>query len=446
MRKDNNRHNRGMHIGFTFLLFLAAACNKSHNQDILTPEKDEEGRIAVKFAGCPDAAGGKSSACADENSVTDLNVWCYLDGKLDAYSYSEDGNCSVRLYDNREYTILASANTGYIAPPFLESDAMDSQLNPPVFTEGTFKDALPMSTAAPVRINTGAVSGIVPLGLTRLVAKYRLRIGKQKDAVSQLEVKSVRIGNSPSCVCLFKENPARANLVGGDFTLPGKSCPETCLYLFENIHDGQLDENVCTYVEIKGRLRYEDRPSDDAVYVLDQNMTFKWYLKDSAGENFSIRRNTEYSATFTWSDFGWIADPDHITVDEITDDNSYCITFCDSNGLPVGGGVFEDLDKNSVIDLHYRVMPVSDSSFVKLSPNIQPQSIHLSFLGEPEHLHDGIFRQRIANNTDRELPAEMTLTLTNTARGISCNASIKLKGSGNCVGDWNGEDDEIVNY
>lgn len=432
----------------TLIVFLscaaAVACAKVQADN--AHAGDQKPRITVRFTGYPSAPVNKGGTCADENQVTDMNVWCYLDGKLDAFSYDESERCSVRLYEGREYSVYAIANIGPVDPPFLENDALKEKYVLPDLSGDPFCSSIPMSTPSAVCLNTGNATGMVPLELSRMFAKYNLRIGKHAGTVSQLEIKSIRVRNSPGEMFYFVGNCAGGLTVDGDSVIPGASCSEASLFLAENLCSGPLDEDHCTFIEIKGRLKYEDRPSMNSVYLLDQDMTYRWYFRDMTSGEFSIKRNTEYTASFTWSDFGWIADPEHVIVDNVIEDNSYCITFCDENGLPVSGAEYEGLDESSVIDIYYRTFPATEGDNVSISTNIPPKSIHLSFVGGPVHIRDGIFRQRIANNVKRESPASMVIVLTNQSKGISCSAELRFKGKGNCVDDWEEQDDETINF
>jgi len=412
--------------------------------------QDEGQRICVNFSGHAQRPV-KGVLCTNEDRVCELNVWCYLDGRLDAFCYDENNICKVRLYDGREYVVLAMANMGRLQPPMLLSEAMDSQYGLPSLSSDLFKDALPMSTASAVTLNTGSTDGQVSLELSRLLSKYNLKILRQEGSVSKLDVTSVQVKNSPTGCFLFKENTISelmeaGGLTDGDLVVPEGQSSSVTLYLAENPGGSRLNADVNSYIEIKGKLHYEDRPSTESVYILNQDMTYRWYLKDGVSGNYGVLRNCDYSATFTWSDFGWLADPGHVFVDEVVEDRTFSITFCDRDGIPLGGAEYDNLEQSSIIDVYFKLVPESEIDNITIATGIPPQQLHLSFLGGPEAMGNGLFRQRISNNIERELSSEMTITLTNEVRGISCSTKIRLKGRGNCVQDWDENNDENIYF
>lgn len=440
--------NNSTPVIWLLLPFVAACSQISPDEDGLSRQTGRTETCFIARALEEDGEkDSKSLFSSGENTVKDVNVWCYLDGELDASHYGTGTSASLRLYSGKTYHVYALANTGKMEAPALETGLSGLECATCPQQNTLFEGGLPMSSGCIV-IQTGVSSQREIIGMRRLVAKYILKIHIGEETVSRVELTEVKIRNAVTTVTPFSEGNCPSSVTDGDVAVPTSSSEgcETILYIPENIRGEQLDEEHCTYVEIKGRLRYTDRPSEDSAYILNQDMTYRWYLRDSQTSRFDVVRNTAYSAVFSWSDFGWIPDVDNVSIDEVLEDGTYTLNFCDSAGVPVSDVVFRNANAGCTASLYWRAYPAESAADVEFSTSVSPSRLMLTETEVGTDVGDGVFRTSYVSGIDRSCTSDMIATVTNTAKGICCSAHYHFTGSGSRVAEWDKDDDEYVDF
>lgn len=264
----------------------------------------------------------------DEDRIADYNLFIFnAYGLLEEKAYvssrqmqTENGVIvhHTRLMQNVPYTILAAANLGYELPcrTLAEAKAYRYYMAyPDEFTPG-----VPMATVLDnVRVGT---DGQYPLPLKRLMARVDLQIDRTAlDPDVHFTVRSVQVGGCPSSVQLFNASSkaeSREHIFREGFIKSWREVDalnkETSLgvsgicrfYLLENcqgdllenvttdqgkVFDNSLNQEVCSYIEIKADYRSPLWNSRS-----DSFLIYRFYLGENLN-NFDVQRNMCYQVT-----------------------------------------------------------------------------------------------------------------------------------------------------
>lgn len=277
------------------------------------PEFSEEGvedddcqEVTVRF----DLKGRsmtKSSIAPSEDSVNDLNLYAFCDGKLISQEYFEQGSqLELKLLYGHSYNLYALANMGQIEAPIDEEDFTQS-CRYEIAEHCDIGQVLPMSWSSDGFI-VDSWADRVTIDLERLVAKVVFSI--DKTALKGLEINAVRLCQSAAVVWPFKYMDG-SHVVGSDEVLDGDYASaedldilndggQVSFYVLENCHGDLLPGNddpwakvpdniaeqstLCTYLEVDCTFREG--------YFYSGDVTYRMYLGTDGLSNFDVRRNS----------------------------------------------------------------------------------------------------------------------------------------------------------
>lgn len=277
------------------------------------PEFSEEGveddacqEVTVRF----DLKGRsmtKSSIAPSEDSVNDLNIYAFCDGKLISQEYFEQGSqLELKLLYGHSYNLYALANMGQIEAPIDEEDFTRSCIYE-IAEHCDIGQVLPMSWSCDGFL-VDSWSDRVMIDLERLVAKVVFSV--DKAALKGLEINAVRLCQSAAVVWPFKYVDG-SHVVGSDEVLDGDYASaedldilndggQVSFYVLENCHGNLLPGNddpwakvpdniaeqsaLCTYLEVDCTFREG--------YFYSGDVTYRMYLGTDGLSNFDVRRNS----------------------------------------------------------------------------------------------------------------------------------------------------------
>ena len=400
--------------------------------------------------------GTRSMYSGSDCDIHTICVWAYLDGKLDAEIFRQnkdgswkdrDGNkadLSLRLYKNRQYHIYALANMGEQEWKAYIDEASLSEMEYSVTSYADlFSNGLPMCSDGAVRVfseNSGRNSIGIPL--VRLVAKWTLTFAAGVNSSSTLTVRSVRLKNAASSVHPFARSKASGTIDGDcekDLSVSISGSGKSTAQFFvlenmqgtaggilseeqktaENLAKGGLNPELCTFIEIEGEHRYTDRPSSESVYTLDREMRYCYFLGDGTPGNCDLKRNTDYTSRFEFTDFGWTVDTYRTDVSQTLEDGTCYVTFCNAEGSPSDRRTISATAANDTISIYYKVVPDNLETIVRADV----QDSHLRLLSSRNKVGDNLYRDIYANDyASRTGTTEMNFTISNAQKGISASA------------------------
>ncbi len=287
-------------------------------------EKADEVEIRINFTGVEAAC---RSGDPDEEKISDISLMIFDDnGSAEECFWIEDASagCWARLVTGRKYIFCACANFGYQvrADEIEELSGLQYHLAYP----DEFSRGIPMYAYQEVTIDKGCRDIFV--NLERLMAKISLRMDRSRlsDGVGMF-VRSVRIGNCPKSVAVFKESavsgedgcfPAGFSRYGletdGLNRTTGSGLSEyVSLYMLENMQGdfgGDIAEDsgkvfgpddyrrmTCSYIEME--LDY----MSDAFYSGRKGLIYRFYLGEDRN-SLNVERNSHYRITVTPEDDG----------------------------------------------------------------------------------------------------------------------------------------------
>ena len=232
-------------------------------------ESDPRDRVYVRFElSVPGETGSKSSLSVDETRVDNINLYAYSAGRLHDAFYSDDPSAGIgmELSGNADYNIYALVNTGRTDAPDMEED-LSSLVYRPGSQGSLGENGLPMS--AMVRVSPASVVEPVSLNLVRLVSKVKFVMDRGK--LGGLEVRSVRLMQSPCDVRPFSKESMASEVSDGDYAtdedIAGINAGQPVFfYMLENCQGVLLPDNndqwqkvpdnipdragLCTYIEV----------------------------------------------------------------------------------------------------------------------------------------------------------------------------------------------------
>lgn len=298
-------------------------------------QADETSSGKVNFLVTFDSGGySTKSMDPDEVLISDISLMIFDErGDAEECIWLPDARepVSLELIKGKSYSFRACANFGY--PVYADHIDELQEVKYHMAYPDEYREGIPMYAETDgVRPSD---KGIITLSLSRLMAKVSLRIDRRRlsDDV-EMYVRSVRIGNCPKSVSVFRQNsidsPDQCFSVGFSrddhqtgglnmTTQDGKS-KAISLYMLENIQgampDGmQFAENdprrdVCSYIEME-----IDYLSDS--HASKNPLIYRFYLGDG-GEDLEVERNCHYRITVCpegdgLSKDGWMVDKSGIT-------------------------------------------------------------------------------------------------------------------------------------
>ena len=344
----------------------------------------------------------KSSIQTSDTRINDVNLYAYVDGKLNRSFYLDEKTKQVNLVPGVEYELFALCNAGKpVEAPQALSDLGDLLLT--VRGVDVFSaTGLPMASAPmePTVLRQGENTLSFPV--SRLVSKWNIRVDRTALERSDIEITSLVIVNAALNVTPFRSR-SKATAVGdGDhataadihnlnlgqavqfFTL--ENCRGTLLEAGATPADRVYDKlpsterDYCTYVELTCRY------TSDGGAASSQNMKYRFYLGANTTDNFDVVRNTTHTLTLSLSDEGAHEGSWRVDLGDITDTRS--IAFSSAPLIVEGGneGVLSIVTKPA--SLEYSV-DVDDAAVqeAKGSYTIEGNDIRFSF---PETLEQPV--------------------------------------------------------
>lgn len=282
--------------------------------------------IGISFAAeVVENGEAKSSAPADENMISDVNLFiCDAAGKIIHSSYLDksSGRIDISVTTGAEYKVFAIANVGDLSISGEVKDTLELKRLTYEFREfNTLADGdgtIPMSGILPYRRLSDGDVVMVPL--TRLISRFRVIVdttGLNPD-VELFEIQNIRIRQLNYPVEYFSESKAENESeicdIGdrkGEDDLRTLYTSGVDFYLPENAQGDLLSGNddekehippspydlLCTYVDMIVRYRSKTQYNDALLY--------RFYLHDGKSlDNFDIKRNTMYLCTVCFTGSG----------------------------------------------------------------------------------------------------------------------------------------------
>lgn len=273
------------------------------------------------------SVGDEAGIKAFETTMHDLALFQFSpDGTLfRSYYYpSLGGKLSVQGRSGVSYRFVAMANMGDMTTAFPQGTSF-SEVEQYAYHCGAVPDmnaGCPMACLDAVYAMSGD-DGVLRLVLTRLMARYDLRLDCSRLKYGSFDVTSLKLCQAPNVVTPLLPSSMAMGLndtAEGDYATAsnlsalrsGKAVP---FYVLENAQGVLLENNkdpwskvpseigeqsvTCTYIEIQGS--YKDKTGRlTAVHI------YRMYLGDDSTTNFDILRGTRYDVTLTLSDDGFL--------------------------------------------------------------------------------------------------------------------------------------------
>lgn len=280
---------------------------------------------------CADGPGTRTAEPA-QDLITDANIFVFSsDGFLERAEYLKGTVCALPLVHGRDYDVYACVNFGYkLSLKTLEElKALEFHLAYP----DDYSTGVPMcGKACGVRAGKS-----IRLPLKRMMSEIRLCVDRSRlDGKTEMDVRSVRIGNCPKKCRAFSESGAERaeDCFSVGFGRGSSECavlnrsredgksPEISLFMLENMHgafpgevredsDKVLDRtsqlaDVCSYIEME--LDYLSPEH----YSAGGYLKYRFYLGESR-DDLNVVRNCRYHITVTpegdgLRDGGWRVD------------------------------------------------------------------------------------------------------------------------------------------
>ena len=310
MRLEQIIMKRLISIISVFMLLTSCSNEKIGDCPDSGRENGRSEEIPIKFTiSSIGTAETKSSISASETTVRDINIYAYLDGKLEKAAYFEStGSFTVSLIKGHKYNLYALSNMGKLTPPDLEEKMLGTKFS--MGPMSYINDGFPMSWS----LNGFMVSENSPtvnVQLIRLVSKISFSL--DKSAVGNFCVTSVRLCQSASSVYPFAyesraESPSE--VTNGDHAsaqdlISINSGKRVSFYAYENCQGVLLPDNVtaeskipsnipansrlCTYLEMTASFSGQY----DGVDVSSDNVKYRFYLGADNCSDFNVKRNTD---------------------------------------------------------------------------------------------------------------------------------------------------------
>ncbi len=275
-------------------------------------------------------AGTKSSRGFDETAIDDLNIYAYRDGILDAEVYGLGANLTIDLLPQVQYVIYALANVGEVHAPARESELSSLVLSPN-------KMVMVLREGKSCRFDDSVSS--ISLELSRLYAKYILRIDRQQMENSDFEVESVRVLGEATTVQPFAGASSATSCSNGDYASETdlaalNSGEEVAFYVLENCQGVLLPDNSDPWKKSPENIPLKYRDLCSSINIAgtwstpgaSAQMNVNLMLGADNCSDFNVVRNTAVSITLSISDSGTLKSTWRIMLDDLEDERRLAFT------------------------------------------------------------------------------------------------------------------------
>lgn len=395
-----------------------------------------------------------------DDYISHITLWAYLDGEFSTLYSGDPSQALLYLHPGRTYHIYALANIPWAEAPAQES-ALGSYRCSFDQERICFPDGLPMASASHTEFRTEDGNDIF-IRLVRLTARYCLSIERAapvlgKSQHSTFLAESVVLRNCPADITPFSsssrptaahESGERASAKDLEVLFCGGQVEFYLLEAANGCVDGVsdnavlsgydisvegIDPSLCPLMEVKGRMQYSDGRAD-SIYLLDQRMTYSFFLGGAHTGDLNLERGFSYSGKLVYSDTDTNWKDWRVTVDRVDIDETFGIFFCDSLGMPVKETTWACAD--TVAHLYWRIFPDNGDGMELVLPSGMA-GLHLEERGETEDLGGGMFRQAFLNDSPSRPGRQMAFfTVKNTTRGIRSGILCNLPGCSTALADW----------
>ena len=315
----DDRIMRKINIIAALALWALMACEPLEQDapmQVIHPE--EKVRVSVRAS-----RQTKSSMQISETEVTNLNVYAYRNGMLDAEAYAADSGVELNLLRDVTYRIYALANCGELHAPARESELGTISVAPTdmvmCFREG-------------MQIVAGSFAGELEIPLTRMFARYTLLLDKDLENCDY-QITSVRVKQRATAVWPFAACGAAASTADGDSASASdlaalNNGEGAVFYVPENCQGILLPGNedpwaktpanipsakrgLCTYLHIEGNWTTSGAAADLSVNLM---------LGADNCSDFNVVRNTSTVITLSMTDAGTLKSHWKVDMDNLSDD------------------------------------------------------------------------------------------------------------------------------
>ena len=297
-----------MYLSFVSLfLMLIAGCSKQEVREC--PSSHNE--VSVQFN--LSQILPKSALSVNDNTVNNINIFAYRNGKLLSQYYTENvSSLNMKLLTGYAYDIYTIANTSKKDAPVYESGipSFSCQINQ--LTD--LNNGIPMVCSL-TNIQVAQEMEPITLTLIRMAAKINFRI--DNSAMPRLKVTSLCLKQSPLNYKPFAENSAATSVADGDYATASdlialNTGSTASFYMLENCQGmllpGNTDQwrkvpdfipakkDICTYLEIGTAFQDSGSPTGTVIYRL--------YLGRDNCSDFNVYRNTDNVVILTVTENG----------------------------------------------------------------------------------------------------------------------------------------------
>ena len=269
--------------------------------------------VEVKF----DVRKTRSSIAPSESGIFDINLYAFCGGKLVAEGYFEYGDLlTLKLLYGHQYSLYALANVGKVsACPDEEQFLRECVCVIPEIK--CIEKYLPMAWSVD-RFVVDSWADRVSVDFSRLVSKVFFSV--DKDALDGLEIKAVRVCQTPTSVWPFRFAEGsrvtdERDVVDGDYASADdlrtlNDGGQVYFYVLENCQgrllDGNTDpwaktpegipgyEGLCTYLEVECAFK------DGHFY--SGNVTYRMSLGNDSLADFNVKGNSVLNVSLFLTD------------------------------------------------------------------------------------------------------------------------------------------------
>ena len=268
---------------------ILASCSKDDPTSPTTPpDNPDPVRVELNLK-----AEDMKTRAIDENSIFDVNVYCYSKSNGVDYHFYQADYASAMTFNllPGKYDLFVVVNANKDLGEMSQSDLYKYE-----FSKGGMKDNIPMT--ANTEVNVLAATTLPTLSVRRVAAKIAYSVTVDDTVAENIKLRSIQFMSVPSTAVLFSERNTSTDET--DFyneatvvTNNVKTYSDT-YYMFENCQGtvesitdpiDKAPENApacATYMRILA-----DGPEKLLEYIV--------YLGENSTSNFDVRRNTKHT-------------------------------------------------------------------------------------------------------------------------------------------------------
>lgn len=331
----------------TVMTILAAAASCTVEPDFGLPEAPGDADIRVS---CHAELPPTRSACLQgESEIVDWNLYAYHNGLLYAAVYSDSIDV-IRLRLGREYKFYVLANTGRVEAPAYESDIASMRFT--MSGLGGFSSrGLPMYFKSVLPQTVSLASEQLDFALTRLVARYDVRIDDSALSRMRFSLSSMKLSQAPLDITPF--SPRSAATLAGDCDYASAADVDSLnaggtvsLYMLENCQgvlgggntdewqkypdETDVSEDLSTYLEVSGTISSVGYSAD---------VSYRMFLGRDNVADFNVFRNTVNTLVLSLTDTGSFRPSWKVALSNVSDSrtvsfrNSKTYAYSDHTGV-----------------------------------------------------------------------------------------------------------------